>query len=48
MDNVVITPHVAGASPLRMDRAVDVFCRNLVAFREDRPLEGVINKSKGY
>ncbi len=48
MDNVVITPHVAGASPLRMDRAVDLFCRNLTAFREGRPLESVIDKAKGY
>lgn len=48
MDNVVITPHVAGASPLRMDRAVDLFCRNLVAFREGRSLESVIDKVKGY
>jgi phosphoglycerate dehydrogenase-like enzyme len=36
MDNVVITPHVAGASPYRMDRVVDLFCRNLAAFRAAR------------
>jgi len=48
MDNVVITPHVAGASPLRMDRAVDLFCRNLVAFRAGRSLESIIDKRKGY
>lgn len=48
MENAVITPHVAGASPLRMDRAVDLFCRNLTAFREGRPLESIIDKKKGY
>lgn len=48
MDNVVITPHVAGASPLRLDRAVDLFCRNLEAFRTGRPLQSVIDKRKGY
>ncbi|HEX5417135.1 MAG TPA: NAD(P)-dependent oxidoreductase, partial [Chloroflexota bacterium] len=48
MDNVVITPHVAGASPRRMDRAVDLFCRNLQAFRSERPLESIIDKRKGY
>ncbi len=48
MENVVITPHVAGASPLRMDRAVDLFCRNLVAFRAGKSLESVIDKAKGY
>jgi phosphoglycerate dehydrogenase-like enzyme len=48
MENVVITPHAAGASPLRLDRAVDLFCRNLVALREGRSLESVIDKRKGY
>ena len=48
MDNVVITPHAAGASPLRQDRAVDLFCRNLAALREGKPLESVIDKRKGY
>jgi phosphoglycerate dehydrogenase-like enzyme len=48
MDNVVITPHAAGASPYRMDRVVDLFCRNLVALQEGRPLESVIDKRKGY
>jgi phosphoglycerate dehydrogenase-like enzyme len=48
MDNVVITPHVAGASPRRLDRAVDLFCRNLVAMRQGAPLESVIDKRKGY
>lgn len=48
MENVVITPHVAGASPLRMDRAVDLFCRNLAAFRAGRSLESIIDKTKGY
>lgn len=47
-ENVVITPHAAGASPRRMDRAVDLFCRNLVALREGQPLESVIDKRKGY
>ena len=48
MDNVVITPHAAGASPLRQDRAVDLFCRNLAALREGKPIESVIDKRKGY
>jgi phosphoglycerate dehydrogenase-like enzyme len=48
MDNVVITPHAAGASPRRMDRVVDLFCRNLVSLRQSAPLESVIDKRKGY
>jgi phosphoglycerate dehydrogenase-like enzyme len=48
MDNVVITPHAAGASPRRLDRAVDLFCRNLVSIRQGGGLESVIDKRKGY
>jgi phosphoglycerate dehydrogenase-like enzyme len=48
MTNAVITPHVAGASPRRMDRAVDLFCRNLVALRQGGALESIIDKRKGY
>ncbi len=48
LPNVVVTPHTAGASPLRADRAIDRFCENLRRFREGRPLLGVIDKRKGY
>jgi phosphoglycerate dehydrogenase-like enzyme len=45
--NVVITPHVGGSSPHRVDRSVDLFCRNLVRYQEGTPLESVIDKAKG-
>ncbi|MAG36791.1 MAG: hydroxyacid dehydrogenase [Dehalococcoidia bacterium] len=48
MPNVVITPHTAGGSPLRRDRVVDLFCRNVRHLRAGDPLEGVIDKGKGY
>ncbi len=48
MDNVIITPHTAGGSPRRQDRIVGVFCDNLRRFLADQPLEGVIDKDKGY
>lgn len=48
MENVIVTPHTAGASPRRGDRIVDVFCENLARFRRGEPLEGVIDKQKGY
>ncbi len=47
-DNVVITPHSAGGSPRRMDRAVDLFCDNLNRLLSDEPLTSVIDKTKGY
>lgn len=48
MDNVIITFHTAGASPYRGDRIVGRFRRNLDHFLAGEPLEGVIDKIKGY
>jgi phosphoglycerate dehydrogenase-like enzyme len=48
MDNCVITPHVAGASPYRPDRVVNLFCENLERLRAGQELVGVIDKKKGY
>jgi phosphoglycerate dehydrogenase-like enzyme len=46
--NVVMTPHTAGASQLRVGRNLERFCRNLERFRAGEPLEGAIDKQKGY
>lgn len=48
MPNVIITPHVAGGSPIRMDRTVVLFCDNLERFLVGKPLLSVIDKRKGY
>ncbi len=48
MPNVIVTPHVAGGSPLRMDRTVSLFCDNLERFLVGKPLLSVIDKQKGY
>jgi phosphoglycerate dehydrogenase-like enzyme len=48
LDNVVMTPHTAGASQFRAPRNIDRFIRNLAALREGDPLEGVIDKQLGY
>ena len=48
MPNVIITPHVAGGSPIRMDRTVSLFCDNLERFLVGKPLLSVIDKRKGY
>ena len=48
MENVVITPHTAGASPERNRRTVDLFCENLRRYRAGQPLMAVIDKAKGY
>ena len=46
--NVVMTPHTAGASQFRISRNMDRFCRNLASFRAGEPLEGLINKARGF
>ena len=46
--NVVMTPHTAGASQLRLGRNLDRFCRNIALFREGAPLEGIIDKQAGF
>jgi phosphoglycerate dehydrogenase-like enzyme len=48
MENVIITFHTAGASPYRGNRIVERFRRNLARFQAGEPLEGVIDKHKGY
>ncbi|MPZ98001.1 MAG: D-2-hydroxyacid dehydrogenase [Dehalococcoidia bacterium] len=46
--NVVMTPHTAGASQLRLQRNLDRFCRNLPRFLAGEPLEGAIDKQAGF
>ena len=48
MPNVIVTPHVAGGSPIRMDRTVTLFCDNLERFLVGKQLLSVIDKRKGY
>jgi D-2-hydroxyacid dehydrogenase (NADP+) len=48
LDNCVMTPHTAGASQHRGRRNMERFCRNLVAMREGRPVEGVVDKIAGF
>lgn len=48
LDNVVMTPHTAGASQFRAGRNIDRFVENLQQIRADKPLTGVIDKVAGY
>lgn len=48
MPEVILTPHVSGLGPGLWERAIDLFARNLSAFREGRPLENVVDKQAGY
>lgn len=48
LPNVIVGCHTAGGSPHRGQRAVDRFCANLRRLRNGEPLEGLIDKRKGY
>lgn len=48
LENVVITPHVAGATPHYSDRAVRIFCVNLKRYLEGKPLLNAVDKIAGY
>lgn len=48
MDNVIITPHVAGFNAQYWEGLVDLFARNLERWRAGQPLENVVDKNRGY
>ena len=45
---VLITPHVSGASDEDRHGAIDLFCDNLRAYIDGRPLRNVIDWERGY
>jgi len=47
-DNVVMTPHTAGASQLRGPRNIARFCDNLRRAQAGDPLLGVVDKQAGF
>ncbi len=47
-ERVLITPHVSGASDHELHRAIDLFCDNLRAYLDGRPLQNVIDWERGY
>ena len=46
--NVLITPHIAGASDGSITRVVDLLRENIVRFAAGQPLLNTIDKEKGY
>jgi phosphoglycerate dehydrogenase-like enzyme len=48
MENVIITPHHSGLSEKYMDRAIDLFCKNLSAFLNGERVATEVNKKLGY
>jgi phosphoglycerate dehydrogenase-like enzyme len=48
MENVIITPHWAGATPYYVDRLLDIFMENLRRFQAGIPMINVVDKELGY
>jgi phosphoglycerate dehydrogenase-like enzyme len=48
LENVILTPHVSGASPRYMDRAVPLFCENLARYLRGAPLRNLVDPERGY
>jgi phosphoglycerate dehydrogenase-like enzyme len=47
-ENVVITPHIAGASDVALARVLDLLKENIHHFAAGEPLLNVVDKDKGY
>jgi phosphoglycerate dehydrogenase-like enzyme len=45
---VLITPHVSGGTDVRQHRGIDLFCENLRAYLDGRPLTNVVDWAEGY
>ncbi|NIM05678.1 MAG: D-2-hydroxyacid dehydrogenase [Armatimonadetes bacterium] len=48
MENVIITPHVGGSSPMTWRRQLDLFLENLRRYAAARPLLNVVDREIGY
>jgi phosphoglycerate dehydrogenase-like enzyme len=45
---VLITPHISSISDAERHGAIDIFCDNLRAYIDGRPLHNVIDWERGY
>jgi D-2-hydroxyacid dehydrogenase (NADP+) len=48
LENVILTPHVAGATPLYYERTAALFAENLERFLTARPLANQFDGGRGY
>jgi phosphoglycerate dehydrogenase-like enzyme len=48
MENVIISPHVAGFTPKYDERASDLFAENLRRYLAGEPLLNLVNRERGY
>lgn len=48
LENVLISPHVAGFTPRYDERAATLFAQNLARYLAGEPLLNIVDKTKGY
>ena len=48
LDNVILTPHVAGVTPLYYQRTATLFAENLDRFLAGQPLQNQFDPARGY
>ncbi len=48
LENVILTPHISGASRNYMDKACELFAENLKRFVANQPLLNLVDPSLGY
>ena len=48
LPNVIVTPHLSAISPVYLDRALQLFAKNLAHYLEGTPLPTLIDKERGY
>jgi phosphoglycerate dehydrogenase-like enzyme len=48
MENVILSPHIAGMSGEYDQRAVELFSENLIRYLDEQPLYNVYDPQKGY
>jgi phosphoglycerate dehydrogenase-like enzyme len=48
LDNVLITPHISSWTPRYTDRLIEIFCLNLKAYLNKKPMPTLVDKEKGY
>jgi glyoxylate/hydroxypyruvate reductase len=47
-ERVLITPHVSGGTDVHQHRGIDLFCDNLRAYLDGRPVANVVDWASGY
>lgn len=48
MDNVIVTPHIAGSSEHYLERAAPIFFHNIKQYISGKPLMNLVNLKEGY